>query len=92
MLVRIPYYSMVNLVAERKIVPELMQAEMTGPRLAQEARRLLGNAAERERMKTDLAEVARALSSAEDPIERAASLVWGLARKEYRKEQVSHVS
>ncbi|MSV28223.1 MAG: lipid-A-disaccharide synthase [Bryobacterales bacterium] len=92
MLVRIPYYSMVNLVAERKIVPELMQAEMTGPRLAQEARRLLGNEGERERMKTDLAEVARALSSVEDPIERAASLVWGLVREEFRKEPVSHVS
>ncbi len=29
-LVKVPYYSMVNLVAGRRVVPELMQSEMTG--------------------------------------------------------------
>ncbi len=92
MLVRTPFYSMVNLVAERKIVPELMQAEMTGVRLAGEARRLLDNAGEREHMKKDLSEVARRLSSVEDPIQRAASLIWDLVRDDFRKEQAAHVS
>ena len=92
MLLRVPFYSMVNLVAERKVVPELMQAEMTGARLAREARRLLEDAGERERMKMDLAEVARKLSSVEDPLEKAASLVWDLVREDARKEPVSHVS
>src|SRR5580704_11914837 len=43
LLVRVPYYSMVNLVAGRRIVPELMQSEMTPARLAGEALRLLGD-------------------------------------------------
>ena len=37
----VPYYSMVNLVAGRSVVPELMQNEVTGERLATEALRLL---------------------------------------------------
>ena len=34
-LVRVPFYSMVNLVAERRIVPELIQDQMTAENLAQ---------------------------------------------------------
>ena len=40
-LVRVPYYTMVNLVAGRKIVPELMQQDATGERLADEAAALV---------------------------------------------------
>ncbi len=36
LLVRVPFYSMVNLVAGRAIVPELMQSAATGERLAAE--------------------------------------------------------
>ncbi|MGH7247105.1 MAG: lipid-A-disaccharide synthase, partial [Pseudomonadota bacterium] len=43
LLLRVPFYSMVNLVAGRKVVPELMQNEMTAGRLASEALRLLGD-------------------------------------------------
>ena len=60
LMVRVPFYSMVNLVADRAVVPELMQAEMTGERLAGEALRLLRDAGARERMREDLAEVAAA--------------------------------
>jgi lipid-A-disaccharide synthase len=91
LLVRVPYYSMVNLVAGRKVVPELMQSEMTGPRLAREARHLLADANERELQKEGLAGVARALSGG-DPIARAASIALDLVSKDLRKEPVSHVS
>ena len=74
-LVRVPFYSMVNLVAERGIVPELMQRAMTGERLADEALRLLQDEAARERMRGDLAEVARRLTGAGRPMEKAAALV-----------------
>ena len=47
LLVRVPFYSMVNLIAGRPIVPELMQSEMTGAALAREAGRLLGDSAAR---------------------------------------------
>ena len=42
-LVRVPFYSMVNLVAERRIVPELIQDQMTAESLAREALALLEN-------------------------------------------------
>lgn len=74
-LVRAPFYSMVNLVAGRPVAPELMQNEVVGERLALEALRLLRDPDERERMRRDLADVAARLSSAEDPIQRAAGLV-----------------
>jgi lipid-A-disaccharide synthase len=71
-LVRAPFLSMVNLLAERKIVPELIQGEMTGERIASEADRLLNDQAARSAMRADLAEVARKLETAEDPMETAA--------------------
>lgn len=74
-LVRVPFYSMVNLVAGRAIVPELMQNEMSGERLAAEALRLLSDPAARDRMRRDLNSVAARLSGAEDPMERAAGTV-----------------
>ena len=74
-LVRVPYYSMVNLVAGRKIVPELMQQEATGDRLAEEAIRLLEDAAARDAMKHALADVAAKLASPEHPMDRAARIV-----------------
>src|SRR5579871_2405679 len=54
MLVRVPFYSMVNLIAGRAIVPELMQEQMTGKRLAAEAHRLLHDETARRQMRADL--------------------------------------
>lgn len=61
LLLDIPFYSMVNLIAERRVVPELMQDEMTGERLAAETEHLLDNVEQRAKMKEDLAEVASRL-------------------------------
>jgi lipid-A-disaccharide synthase len=74
-LVRVPFYSMVNLIAGRAVVPELMQNEMSGDRLAAEALRLLNDPAERNEMRRDLATVAAALSGVADPMDRAAGVV-----------------
>jgi lipid-A-disaccharide synthase len=41
LLVRIPRISLPNIVAGRDVVPELLQTEVTGTRLSDEARRLL---------------------------------------------------
>ena len=38
LLVDVPFYSMVNLIAGRAVVPELMQSRMTGENIAAEAR------------------------------------------------------
>ena len=74
-MVRVPFYSMVNLVAGRKIVPELMQNQMTGASLAEAVSGLLRDPEAMRRMRQDLAEVADKLSTREDPMERAAVLV-----------------
>jgi lipid-A-disaccharide synthase len=74
-LVKIPFFCMVNLIAERKIVPELMQDEMTGANLAAEALRLLGDTAS---MRRDLAEVRQKLSMAGSAIGRAADEVMAV--------------
>jgi len=76
LLVDVPFYSMVNLIAEKKVVPELMQNEMTGERIAAESAPLLDNVSEREKMKAGLARVAQLLDNGgADPISRAADEV-----------------
>jgi lipid-A-disaccharide synthase len=79
-LVDVPFYSMVNLIAEKPVVPELMQNEMTGERIATEAERLLDNAAERWKMKKELERVSALLAGTSmaggrDPIMKAADAV-----------------
>ena len=59
--VRVAHYAMVNLIAGREVVPELMQARFTPERLASEALSLLGDAGRTQRMRDDLAEVRRRL-------------------------------
>jgi lipid-A-disaccharide synthase len=75
MLVRVPLYSMVNLIAEKRIVPELMQSDMTAERLSGEARRLLRDPELRSRMRRDLGEVAGKLAFEGSAISRAADEV-----------------
>jgi lipid-A-disaccharide synthase len=88
-LVRIPFYSMVNLIAGRAVVPELMQGQMTGEAIAREARRLLSDEAARARMKAGLAEVRQKLSGAQAGMsvpQCAATIIQGIL-----EGQVSHV-
>jgi lipid-A-disaccharide synthase len=85
--VKVPFFSMVNLVAERKIVPELMQTECTGERLAEEAMRILSNEAVRRQMKSDLAEVAARLATGSDPMDNAVAAI-----SRFNKEEAIHVS
>lgn len=92
-LVRVPFYSMVNLVAERRIVPELIQDDMTAGSLAREALSLLENDAPRGAMRLDLAEVALKLSGGDHPMEVAASVVENyLAGQHSTKEEMVDVS
>jgi len=66
---------MVNLVAGRRIAPELIQDEMTGERIAAEAIRLLEDASARQRMGVELQHVAALLASRDDPMETAAGWI-----------------
>jgi lipid-A-disaccharide synthase len=87
-LVDVPFYSMVNLVAGRAVVPELMQNEVRGERLAAEALRLLRDPAARGQMRSELQKVAARLSGIESPLERAAGLVAEFVAT--RPARVSH--
>jgi lipid-A-disaccharide synthase len=40
-LVRLPYFSLVNIVAGKEVVPELIQDEVNGARIAEEVRKLV---------------------------------------------------
>ena len=75
MMVDVPFYSMVNLLAQRKIVPELIQSDCTGERLAGEAGRLLESEQARQRMKQDLGAVKRGLQSETPAAQRAAEVI-----------------
>ena len=86
---------MVNLIAGRALVPELMQGQMTGEALAREARRLLTNEKDRTAMKAGLAEVRDRLSQAPAslgdpgiPAERRAAVMI----QEILEGQVVHVA
>jgi lipid-A-disaccharide synthase len=97
LLVDVPYYSMVNLIAGRAVAPELMQSRMTGEGIASEARRLLSDDAARGAMLAGLAEVREKLeargqlshggSFAATPAARAAAIV-----QEILQGEAAHVS
>jgi lipid-A-disaccharide synthase len=87
LLVRVPFYSMVNLIAGRAVAPELMQSRMTGENLANEARRLLHDEGARAEMREGLAEVRRRLTTGESAPRRAAAII-----QEIWEGQVAHVS
>jgi lipid-A-disaccharide synthase len=88
LLVRVPFYSMVNLIAGRAVVPELMQSRMTGETIAREARRLLADPDARARMKAGLTEVREKLSQAGVSAPRRAAAII----QEILEGQVAHVS
>jgi lipid-A-disaccharide synthase len=91
-LVRVPFYSMVNLVAGRRIVPELIQDQMTPEALAREAQALIEDESAAESMRRDLAEVAEKLSGTDDPLDVAAALIAVRLPNKQLKEEVVHVS
>ena len=74
-LVDVPYFTMVNLVAGRRIVPELMQNEGDGPGLAAAALQLLTDKAAQTAMRNELAGIRTVLREEGDPLARAAELL-----------------
>ena len=74
-LVKVPFYSMVNLVAGQRVVAEFIQDEMTAGNLADAALGLLADDGARAEMRRQLDLVGKKLSGLEDPMEVAASVV-----------------
>jgi lipid-A-disaccharide synthase len=76
-LVRTPMFAMVNLIAGRRVVPELVQENFTPERLANEVTRLLDSPEARAEMRGGLAEVREKLGPP-GAVERAADLIAGM--------------
>lgn len=72
-MIRTPFFSMVNLIAGRNVVPELIQDDFTPVAVEGQVRRLLDSPDAREEMKSTLAEV-RAKLGPGGAIERAADI------------------
>jgi len=79
-LVRTSFFAMVNLIAEKKIVPELVQDDFTPDRVASEVLQLLQEPNTRSRMRSSLAEV-RARLGPPGAVERAADAITALLLK-----------
>jgi lipid-A-disaccharide synthase len=62
-LIKVPNVAMANLIAGRRIVPELIQHDFTPERVAAEVRSILEEPDRRESMKRDLEDVRRKLGS-----------------------------
>jgi lipid-A-disaccharide synthase len=82
-LVRTPMFAMVNLIAGKKVVPELVQKDFTPERVAKQALRLLDSPAAREEMQRGLAEVRTKLGPP-GAIDRAADVIVAMLKQ--RKE------
>ena len=74
-LADVPFYSMVNLLAGRRIVPELIQQDCTAEKLAGEAKRLLENEQERQQMVRELSVIAEVLGGDRPASERAVEVI-----------------
>jgi lipid-A-disaccharide synthase len=57
MLVRLPHVAMPNLIADRRVVPELIQGECNPARIAEELRHYLERPEEAQRVRAELAEI-----------------------------------
>jgi lipid-A-disaccharide synthase len=98
-LVKLPHYGMVNLIAGREVVPELIQDGFTPPRVEREVRTLLEDGEARQRMIESLAEVRGELADiphspkdggcgppSESTAQRAARAVLRVAQKARREK------
>jgi lipid-A-disaccharide synthase len=76
-LVRTPFFSMVNLIAEKRLVPELIQNDFTPARVSAEVLRLLREPSARDALRAGLAQV-RARLGSPGAVERAADAILAL--------------
>ncbi len=83
--IKVPHFAMVNLIAEREVVPELVQDDFTAAKVVEALNRIIPDGPAREAMLEGLASVKARLRSGESgdrrhPADRAADAVLELLR------------
>ncbi|MCB2214596.1 lipid-A-disaccharide synthase [Desulfofustis glycolicus] len=84
LLVNVPYFALVNLIAGDEVVPELLQNEARADRISDELYQLVHDPLRRARMKEDFARVRGLLGSAgasDRAADLAVSLIGGAGRR-----------
>ncbi|WP_158750342.1 lipid-A-disaccharide synthase [Acidobacterium sp. S8] len=77
-VVKVPHVAMVNLIAGREIVPELIQSDFTAANVFSHLKNLLHDEKVRSKMQADLAALGASLRAAASPIEQVASITLEL--------------
>ena len=80
-LVKVDRFAMVNLIAERDVVPELVQMDFTAPRVCAELRRIIPDGEARETMMAGFREVRQRVHPADrngNASQRAAEVVLAI--------------
>ena len=80
-MIRVRYVSLVNLLVDRPVIPELLQERCTPHLLAEAIERLVDDPQARDRQRAGFVEAFRCLAVEGKPSERAAAIVLGLARR-----------
>jgi lipid-A-disaccharide synthase len=88
--VKVPYFAMVNLIAEEQVVPELVQEKFAGTNVVEQLRQILPDGDARNRMIEGLGRVKAKLRAKENgmgdltisPAERAAEIILSLANRQ----------
>jgi lipid-A-disaccharide synthase len=93
-VVKVPFVAMVNLIAQREVVPELIQGDFTDANVVLHLRRLMHNEEDRKIMKDDLRRVAAMLrqtsqDARETAIDRVAAIALPLASRAAEASQQS---
>ncbi len=78
-LVKLDHVAIVNLIAEKRVVPELIQAEFNAARLIEETRSLLDNRERRQKMVDELSRLREKLGTP-GAAERVADLAFAMMR------------
>src|SRR3989338_2310592 len=86
-VVRVPHIAMVNLLAERLVVPELVQYAATPTRIAASLVELLRDEERSATMRADLQEVVQRLGQP-GAVDRAADVVLGMLRGQMTEDRL----
>jgi lipid-A-disaccharide synthase len=79
--VKVPHLAMVNLVAGKEVVPELVQGDFTAANVILKLKEILADGPARTQMIEGLANVREALRGPDHPAERAAEIMLRLGRE-----------